>query len=112
MRKDVRQKEVKLRKNFFPTLLITLTLWGILAGMVYFVNPFSFAAIPFFFLLTFLALLFTVSTVLANSKQGVIISLAITTFLILRYFGVGNILNLLLIVGVVIAIEIYIYKKF
>ncbi|OGM15847.1 hypothetical protein A2V56_05440 [Candidatus Woesebacteria bacterium RBG_19FT_COMBO_42_9] len=111
MRKDARQKEVKLRKNFFPTLLITIVLWTLLAGLIYFVDPFALGAIPAFFILVFLALLFTFSFLFVSTRRGVIFAVAITIFLILRYFGVGNVLNLLLIIGVLIALEIYFLRK-
>ena len=111
MLKEKRLKEVKLRKNFLPTLLITILLWSFLAGLIYFVDPFALGAIPAFFVLAFAALLFTFSFLFADTKRGVIFALTTIIFLILRYFGVGNILNFLLIVGIVIALEIYLHKK-
>lgn len=111
MRKEARQKEVKLRKNFFPTLLLTILLWLGIAGLVYFVDPVSFGAIPAFFVLVFLALLFTFSILLANSILGTVFSLGITSFVVLRYMGVGNILNLLLILGVLGAFSFIYFKK-
>jgi hypothetical protein len=101
MKKHLRTKEIHKRKNFFPTLVITLLLWIFLAVLVYFVEP-DF---------TFVAILFTFSTLLTNSRRGLIFALALTLFLILRYFGVGNIINFLLIMGVAITTEIYFQKR-
>lgn len=111
MRKEARQKEVKLRKNFFPTLLITIAIWALLAGLIYFVDPNSFGAVPAFFLLGFLALIFTFSILLANSFLGAVYSLGLTFFAVLRYFGIGNILNFLLILGVLAAVSLIYFKK-
>jgi hypothetical protein len=111
MRKEARQKEVKLRKNFFPTLLITILLWGLLGGLVYFVDPSSPGAVLAFFVLVFLSLLFTFSILLANSFLGGVYSLMLTLFALLRYFGVGNVLNLLLILGILAAVTIVYFKK-
>jgi hypothetical protein len=111
MPKTARQKRIKLRKNFFPTLAVTLLLWAALAGLVYFVEPDAPLALIAFFILVFLALLFTFSTVFANSRRGLIATLALVVFLLLRYLGVGNILNFLLIAGVAVTIELYFWKK-
>ena len=94
-------------KKFFPTLLITIFLWGIIASVVYFIDPQVSGIIPLFFLLIFTTLLFTFSMIFANTRRGFLVALSSTFFLLLRYFGVGNILNLLLIVGVMITVELY-----
>ena len=111
MRKKARQKELKLRKNFFPTLAVMLLLWAAIAGLVYFIDPETPFAVLVFFILIFLALLFTFATVFANSRRGLIAALALTLFLFLRYLGVGHIINFLLILGAAISIELYFWKK-
>ena len=111
MKKTLRQKLARDRKNFFPTLAITILLWIVTFALVYFVEPDTPFIMPLFFLLVFLAFLFTFSTALANSRRGLILSSAVTIFLFLRYLGVGNIINLLLIAGIVISLEVYYYKR-
>jgi len=111
MKKTLRQKKVRDRKNFFPTLAITILLWILTFALVYFVEPDTPLIMPVFFILVFLAFLFTFSTALANSRRGLILSLAVTIFLFLRYLGVGNIINLLLIAGIVVSLEVYNYKR-
>ncbi|OGM24797.1 hypothetical protein A2715_03460 [Candidatus Woesebacteria bacterium RIFCSPHIGHO2_01_FULL_39_32] len=108
MRKiDFRQKQIKLRKKFFPTLIITVFLWLLVGLVVYFVDPENYGSIPLLFFLFFLALLFTLSTLFANTRRGLIATCSITVFLILRYLGVGNIINFLLLLGLAIASEFY-----
>lgn len=94
-----------------PTLLITVLLWLLLGGIVYFINPDTFGAVPLLFTLVFLALLFTFSLIFAGGRRGLIGAIAITLFLILAYLGIGNILNLVLIVAIATSIEIYFTLK-
>ncbi len=105
--KERRKREIKNRKNFLPTLGITVLLWLILAGLIYFADPETFGVVFIFFAIFFFTVLFTFSLVFANTRRGLIITIGITLFLILRYFGVGNLLNGLLIAGVTLASEIY-----
>lgn len=105
--RERRKREIKNRKNFLPTLAITIFLWLLLAGLVYLADPDIFGMAVLFFVLIFFALLFTFSLVLANAKRGIIIATGITLFLIFRYFGIGNLLNGLLIAGITLACEIY-----
>ncbi len=100
----IRQKK---RKNFLPTLIITTTLWLTIIALVYLVSPTNYTAVPLFFVFLFFALLFTFSLVLANARRGFIISVGIVFFLVLRYLGVGHVVNLLLITAVAITIEYY-----
>jgi hypothetical protein len=48
---------------------------------------------------------------LANTRRGLISSGSLTLFLILRYFGIGNLINFLLIFGLAIATEVYFSKN-
>ena len=109
-KKKIRQKKIKYRKNFFPTLIVIMSLWTLLAGFVYFVEPEAQGAVPLFLALVFLTLILTFSTLFINTRRGTITALGITFFLILRYFGVGNILNFLLLFGVAVATEIFFSK--
>lgn len=99
------------RKNFFPTLLVTILLWLALAGLIYFVDPGIFGVVPLFFIIFFTTLLFTFSLIFASTRRGLIISTSLSLFSILAYLGVGNILNLLLIVAIAICIELYFTLK-
>jgi len=105
MKKEARKKQILKRKNFFPTLVITIIFWVLTATLVYFIDPDTFFAVPGFFILVFLALLFTFSTIFSNSRRGLLTALALISFLFLRYFGIGNVLNFLLICGLFLSIE-------
>lgn len=100
------QKKLR-RKNFLPALIVTIFLWLSLGGIIYFIDPDVWGVKIIFFVLCFLACLFTFSTIFANTRRGTLTALGLTVFLILRYFGIGNILNFLLIAGILVATEIY-----
>lgn len=111
MRKNLRKQQQLKRKNFLPTLLITILLWLILGGIVYFINPDTFGVVPLFFTLVFLAFLFTFSLIFVGGRRGLVGAIAITLFLVLAYLGVGNILNLILIVAIATSVELYFTLK-
>ena len=106
-----RKKEVKLRKNFLPTFLITLFLWLACISIIYFTDPSQQGALPLFFMVAFFSLFFTFSIIFINSRRGLISSAGITIFAVLRYFGLGNILNFLLLMGVCLSAEIYLSRN-
>jgi predicted ABC-type exoprotein transport system permease subunit len=107
VRKKSHREQALKRKNFLPTLLVTVLLWILLGGLIYFVDPGTFGVIYLFFLLIFACFLFTFSLIFANSRRGMVATIASTLFLILFYLGVGNILNLILIVAIAVCIELY-----
>src|SRR5258706_3333918 len=111
MKKNLRNQQILKRKNFLPTLLVTLLLWILLGGLVYFVSPDTFGVIPLFFITLFISFLFTFSLIFTGSRRGLITSSSLTLFLILAYLGVGNILNLVLILAIAVCIELYLAHK-
>lgn len=101
----------KSRKNFLPTLLLAILFWLLWGGLVYFRSPENNLLLAVFFCLLFLASFLTSALILANSRQGFIIALGIIFFLILRLFQLGNILNLILMVGVLISLNLYLASR-
>jgi hypothetical protein len=99
------------RKNFLPTLLVTLLFWLVLAGLINFTDPDTIFAVPIFFILVFACVLFTFSLIFASSRRGLIAAIVVTLFLGLSYLGVGNLLNLILIVAIAVSIELYFTLK-
>src|SRR3989344_4157389 len=103
----LRKREVVLkRKNFLSSLILIFLLWGILAFLIFFIDPDSFGVVPVFFAVFFTATLFTLSIIFVNTRRGLIASTSLTIFMLLRYFGIGNILNLVLIIFLAIVIEL------
>lgn len=106
-----RRKELSKRKNFLPTLFLDLCLWIVLALFVLSTDPAQTGAQLIFFILFTIALFLLISMILAHTRRGLLVSLAITIFLILRSWGVGNVINALLLIGVVITFEIYFSRQ-
>lgn len=99
------------RKNYLPTAILILVLWGLLGAIVTQVEPelvkdllMPGLYLPFF-LVFFPACFLTLTMVLANTKRGLLAALGLTGFLILRVFELGNLLNLLLIAGILVAVD-------
>lgn len=107
MRSNIRKEQQLKRKNFLPTLLITIFLWSLLGLLIYFVDPSTFGALPLFFVLLFASFLFMFSLLFASTRRGLITSLSLTLFSVLLYLGVGNILNIFLILAIAICVEVY-----
>jgi hypothetical protein len=95
------RKTTKLTK-----VLITASLWLLLATLIYFLPPKSTPTFIAFFTLLTLALLQTLTLILNNRRQSILTTLAIITWLILRALGLGTPLNAILIATLVATIEL------
>lgn len=107
MHKEIRKQMVLRRKNFLPSLIITFILLLALISTIFFLDPAKSLNIFLFITNLFVFLIFLFSLILGSSKLGLIISFCITLFIILRYFGIGNILNAVLIAGLGIIALLY-----
>lgn len=99
------------RRNFLPALIITLLLWLAVILLIVYIDPGTFGALISFFVLSFLAIYFTFSIIFANKRWGLLIAFSMSFFVLLRYIGVGHIVNLLLIVGIATVVELYLANK-
>lgn len=103
----VKPRRTLVRKNFLASFFVSLLLWLSWLTIFFFVPP-EYTALPFVFLvLTFLAVLFTTALVFANTRRGLLIAGGMVVFMVLRYFEIGNYLNLLLLAGLLLSIEYY-----
>jgi hypothetical protein len=102
--------KLKFRKNFFPGLLVTFAWWLVVGLIIFFFEPNSTLAIVGFFVLIFLALFFTFTFVFTNKRRGLIASIGAVFYLFLRYLGIGNIYNFVIIVALGITTEVYLTK--
>jgi hypothetical protein len=112
MPKELRKKQNVKQKRPLLSLAVTTILWLSIASILYFTDPSGFGTVVLFLVLVCLALLFTFSIISENTRRGLIISTALTGFLVLRYFGIGNILNLILVCGIAIAVDYYLSDNF
>ena len=107
-----RAQEIKKRKNFLPSFVIAMFLWLAVALIVLFVDPNNKWALESFMITFFFANLLTLSLVFGNTRRGLLAALSAVLFTFLRYLGVGNLLNLLLIIGAALAFEFYLSKRY
>jgi hypothetical protein len=107
----------KRHKNYFLTFVLILIFWVITGFIVGFVEPelVRDILIPHSYLVLFaplfLALLLTTSVLLTNTRRGLVITCGVISFLILRLHELGNLLNLILLVGLAAAVEYYFTQK-
>ena len=98
---------VRQRKNFLPTLILALIAWLGWGWLVYRQSPSSDLLIFSFFLLLFLGLFLTSCLALANSRRGFFLTSLILLFLLFRYWQIASPLNLILLSGIFISLEVY-----
>jgi len=104
---------LKRRKNYLPTFILIVILWSLLGLMVYLVEPSLVKDILIpgiylpFFLLFLPASWLTATIIWGNRRRGWLTAVGLTLFLILRLWGLGNNLNLILILGILIAVDRY-----
>jgi len=98
------------RKNFLPTLILATLLWGVWFWFIFSFPPANnFLLFTFYFLL-FLATFLTTALIFANSRRGLLAALFLILFLLFQYHHLVNFLNILLLLGIFIALEIYFSK--
>ena len=93
--------------------ILIVVLWGLLGLMLYFVEPALVKDILIpgvylpFFLIFFPASWFTLAIIWGNTRRGLLTAIGLTLFLLLRIFHLGNVLNLVLILGILITVDRY-----
>lgn len=99
------------RKNFLPTLLVTLFSWVSLTLLIFNVSPNSYLIITTFYLLLFITLFLTFSFVFTNRRQGFLMTLGLVVFLLLRQFKIAHFVNLILLFFLWLSLELYFRKR-
>jgi hypothetical protein len=101
----------KRRKNFFPTLVLAVLSWlGWFFVLLRIPPETTFSLFAFFFLL-FVALFLTSALLLANSRRGLMAALFVILVLVFRYYQIGNLVNLILLLAIFVALELFFSKK-
>lgn len=104
---------MKRRKNYLPSLLLILIFWIILGLLMFFVEPelVKDVFIPGlylpFFIIFFPACFLTLAIILSNNRRSLLLTLGINALLILKVYGLNNWLNLILIMGIIVAVDRY-----
>lgn len=105
------------KKNYLASLIVTLMWWLILGGIVVFVDPKIIAnfLLPggylIFFLTLFMAVLFSASLILMSSRRGLLAAVGIVILGYLKLWRISNWWNSILLIGLLLAIELYFWGK-
>ncbi|OGV89882.1 hypothetical protein A2Z41_00735 [Microgenomates group bacterium RBG_19FT_COMBO_39_10] len=99
------------RKNFFPTLLLAILFWLGWSLILFKVPPENLLSILGFFSLLFATLFLTSALLFANSRRGLITALFFVLVLIFRYYQIGNFLNLMILLAIFVALELFFSKQ-
>jgi len=115
---------LKRRRNFLLTFILNLLLWLLWFYVVFNISPdqhFLFLIfnssfkIPISLILFFLTLTFSLTLTLAfifsNTRKGFLTSLFIVGFLLLRLIKQAYPLNILLLMGIIVCLELYFSRK-
>lgn len=114
----------KHRRNFLPTFVINVILWGFLIFIVAKLSPektlnlplltlnltFSYNILLFFLVLT-LTLTLTLALIFGNSRRGFFLALFVDGWLILRLFKQAGWPNLILLSAILFTLELYFFRK-
>lgn len=97
-------------KRIIP-LILAIPFWLSLAFLVFFVSPDASGSIYLFFTVFSAAIITTLFVLTGNTRRVILASFVIIAFTVLRFFGIGNVLNFLLLVSSALAYEIYYSNK-
>ncbi len=97
---------MRRRKNFLPTLIITILFWIATIYIILYVSP---SSITIYYLLftIFFSLFLILSLLLANTRRSFLLAIGMTIFLFLRFLKIANLLTILLLISSLTALEIY-----
>lgn len=99
------------RKNFFPTFVLAILFWLGWIFVLFKIPPEPNLSFLAFFLFLFLAVFLASALLFANSKQGFVAASFVIFVLLFRYYQIGNLLNLFLLLTIFIALEFFFFTK-
>jgi len=105
----IKKRRLK-RKNFLPTLILAIILWGVWFWFIFSFPPANNFLIFIFYFLLFLATFLTTALIFANSRRGLMIALFLVLLLLFCYHHLANVLNILVLAGIFISLEAYFSK--
>jgi len=111
---------MRRRQNLLPTLILAILFWLSWLYLLFFTSPEdSFdcslfvvrCSLILFFITLSCALTLTLALIFGNTRRGFLLTLGIIGFLILRMFDLAHYLNLALLIGILLSLEIYFSKR-
>lgn len=99
------------KKNLFLPLLSTIFILSIWILIFFFVPPESPLAPLAFLAITSLVVFFLVSIAFKNTRRGILSSVLVLLLMLMNYYGAGNYLNAILLLGVFLSLDFYLSKR-
>lgn len=109
---------MRTRKKFLPFLVYSVLSLIVFMMVINFLEPlkdlpvlgFGLHPLLLFFVFLFLTVYFLSSYILLSRRRGVLVSVFILTFFILRFLNINNLLYLILVMVILLLIE-WLYSK-
>ena len=99
------------KKNLFLPLLSVIFILSIWILIFFFVPPEAPLAPLAFLTITSLGIFFLVSLIFKNTKRGILSSVLVLLLMLMNYYGAGNYLNAILLLGVFLSLDFYLSKR-
>lgn len=94
-----------------PAFLFTLLIWLIFASFAISFSPETNLTVVIFYVLFFLAAFFTFALSFGNSRRGALAGIAFTATLFLLQIKLFHPLNLILLGGIILSVELYFTRR-
>jgi len=107
----MKRKIKSRRRNFLPTFLLAILAWLVWFYFLLSFSPEKSIFIFIFYLFFLLANFLTLSLVFGNTRRGFLTSLAFASLLFLKQIQQAHILNLILLGGILLSIELYFNRR-
>lgn len=102
---------MRRKRNFLPTFILVIFFWLSWITLMLFFAPETKLLIFIFYSLLFFANFLTFSLIFGNSRRGILISLGIISYLFLNQVKQFHFLNVLLLGGILLSIELYFQRR-
>lgn len=99
------------KKRFLPVFFTGLVFWGAFLYLIFFLPPENNFLIFTFHFSLFWALFFSLALLFRNTRRGFLLATAIIIFLALRFLKQSHPLNLILLGGIILTLEIYFSRQ-
>jgi hypothetical protein len=97
----------KHRRNFLPALILACLFWTALTLVIFNTSPEEKFSLLVFFCTLFGALTLTLALLFGNTRRAFLLTLGVIIFLVFRLLEMANTLNLILLFGTLLSLEIY-----
>ncbi len=94
-------------KNIALYIVFAVLFWGGVIATVILLKPEGLYALLFFLLLLFIAVSLSGIVLIGTIRRGLLLGLGIVSLLTLRLFSLDTLLNVVLLIGFLLMVELY-----